>query len=71
MADAQSERFIVTLAGDSIEGSLAYPDGSRAQLVMPKPSGADEQAADQLEATARRMAIRLLGVSLEDLKTAD
>jgi hypothetical protein len=68
MTDGKSERLTVTVAETTIILSLAYPDGSHVQLTMPKPVGVEDQTSEQAEQLARRMAGRLLGVAVEDLR---
>ena len=68
MTDGKSERLTVTVAATTIILSLAYPDGSQVQLTMPKPAGLEDQTSEQAEQLARRMAGRLLGVAIDDLR---
>ena len=70
MAEDKVKGLTVTMAPSTIGLTLAYPDGSEVQLTMPKPSGVEAQASEQVELLARRMARRLLGVALEDLGDA-
>ena len=67
MTDETHDGLTITVAERSVSLTLAYPDGSRVQLTMPKPAGIDGQTTEQVEALVRRMASRLLGVALEDL----
>jgi hypothetical protein len=66
MDDNQQGRAI-TIADSAVSMCLAYPDGSRIELSMPKPAGIDGLTRDQAETMVRRMVARLLGVALEDL----
>ena len=70
MTDDKIDGLTITVAGAAIGLTLAYPDGSRVQLTMPKPVGVDVQTVEQVELLARRMARRLLGVAMEDLGAA-
>ena len=67
MTDDIPNGLTVTVSGTVIDLTLAYPDGSQLQLIMPKPSGIEAQSDEQIETLVRRMARRLLGVALEDL----
>jgi hypothetical protein len=69
MTDDAIEGLTITVAEGTLGLSLVYPDGSRVQLTMPKPSGIDGQSREQAEAVVRRMGSRLLAVAREDLKT--
>lgn len=65
--DDHHEGQTITIADDAVAMRLAYPDGSRVELSMPKPAGLDGLTRDQAESLVRRMVARLLGVALEDL----
>ena len=65
------ERLTITVAEHAVGLRYAYPDGSRVELTMPKPSGIDGQTREQAEALVRRLAGRLLTVALEDLNGAE
>lgn len=67
MPEHEIDGLTIVVEAAAISLDLVYPDGSRVQLTMPKPTGVEVQTDEQIELLARRLGCRLLGVAAEDL----